>query len=201
MHEFGLVEKRARQLLDLADEMARKLLDRTDVNELSKCIGFLRDNPDGALFFEYLDTIIADGRSVVRSGRTLDYYRAIRDTCRQHLTPYKDDPEAMAQILGWAARLMRYYAVEGKLGQQARLPKPARRQESRLAPVGNRQTGTVKFFKQDSGFGFIQPDGGGRDAYVNQRDVVAGSLRSGQRVSYLVAQGKKGPQARDVQPE
>lgn len=201
MHEFGLVEKRARQLLDLADEIARKLLDRADVNELAKCLRFLLDNPDGPLFFDYLDAVVAEGRAVVRSGRTLDYYRAIRDACRQHLTPYEDDPEAMAQILGWAARLMRYYAVESKLGQEARPPRQARQQVSRPAAVGNRQTGTVKFFKQDSGFGFIQPDGGERDVYVNQRDIATGTLNRGQRVSYLVAQGKKGPQARDVQPE
>jgi len=200
MYEFDL-EKKAQQLLDLADKMARKLLNRADVNELAKCLRFLLDNPDGPLFFDYLDAVVADGRAVVRSGRTLDYYRAIRDACRQHLTPYEDDPDAMAQILGWAARLMRYYAVEGKLGQQARPPRQARRQAARLAAVGNRQTGTVKFFKQDSGFGFIQPDGGGRDVYVNQRDIATGGLRRDQRVSYLVAQGKKGLQARDVQPE
>jgi cold shock CspA family protein len=190
------------QDLAIADGVARTLhKKKTDVNELLKCIGFLRDlardKRDGVLFFEYLDTVIADGRPVMRSDLTLDYYHAIRDACNQHLTPYEDNPDAMAQILGWAARLMRYYAVESKLSQQASPPRQARQRTSPSAAVGNRQNGTVKFFKQDSGYGFIQPDSGGR----NQRDVAAGSLRSGQRVSYQVAQGQKGPQARDVQPE
>ena len=92
------------QDLATADGVARVLHKKgIDVNELSKCVGFLRDlardKRDGVLFFNYLDTVIAEGRAVVRSGRTLDYYRAIRDACRQHLKPYKDDPEAMAQIL------------------------------------------------------------------------------------------------------
>jgi CspA family cold shock protein len=180
--------------LSIADAIARELSGRTDVNELAKCVGFIRDNLDKALFFEYLDTIIHEGQSVVRSGRTLDYYRAIRQASHQHLASC-DDPQTIAEILGWAVRLMRYYAVEDKLERAA---PPLSRDAS--PSTSRRQTGQVKFFRQDQGYGFIQPDGGGQDVYVNQRDVAEGSLHQGQRVSYLAVPGRKGPQARDVQP-
>jgi cold shock CspA family protein len=193
----------------LAYEIARFLdSQKTDVNELSKCIGFLRDlardKCDGSLFFEYLDTIIAEGQAVVRSGRTLDYYRAIRDACRQHLTPYEDDPEAMAQILGWAARLMRYYAVEGKLGPAAMPPRSVRqRPTTRPAAAGDRHTGTVRWFNASKRYGFIKPDGGGEDVFVHLSQIAGGqALHERQRVSFVVGKGPKGrPQARDVRPE
>jgi len=188
------------QDLAVADAIAWELNKKeTDVNELSKCVGFLRDNPDGQLFFEYLDTVIAEGQAVVRSGRTLDYYRAIRDVCRQHFMPYEDDPQAMAWILGWAARLMRYYAVEDKLSWQAR---PQHRQ-TRPEPGGERRTGTVKWFDNDRRFGFIRPDGGGEDVFVHISQTPGQQgLRENQRVSFVIGKGPKGrPQARDVQPE
>ena len=192
------------QELAIADSIARALDDKADVNELSKCIGFLRDNPDGALFFDYLDTVIAEGRAVVRSGRTLGYYRAIRDACRQHLTPYKDDPETMAQILGWAARLMRYYAVESKLDWKEKPPGISRPKRSSRPPAGgDRHTGTVKFFNSGKHFGFIKPDGDGEDVFVHLSQVAGGQpLQENQRVSFIIGKGPKGrPQARDVRVE
>jgi cold shock CspA family protein len=177
----------------IADAVAQALYGKkTDVNELAKCVGFLRDNPDGLLFFEYLDTVISEGRAVVRSGRTLDYYRAIRDACHQHLTPYKDDPKAMAEILGWAVRLMRYYAVEDKLGRKARPPKAApRRRAPRPAAAGERRTG------------FIKPEDGEADIFVHLSQVASGqALLAGQRVSFVMGAGPKGrPQAQHVKLE
>jgi cold shock CspA family protein len=187
-----------------ADAIAQDLDKRkTDVNELAKCVGFLRDKLDGAIFFEYLDTIIAEGRAVVRSGRTLDYYRAIRDACRQHLTPYQDNPGAMAEILGWAVRLMRYYAVAGKLGRAATPPRVARRRRAPRPAAGDRRTGTVRRFDPERRFGFIEPDDGGKDVFVHLSQVAGRqALREGQRVSFVMGTGPRGrPQAQDVKPE
>src|SRR5215216_2400434 len=56
-------------------------------------------------------------------------------------------------------------------------------------------TGTVKFFNESKGFGFIQPEGGGADAFVHISDVERSgmsSLRENQRVSYDVEQDQRG---------
>ena len=62
-------------------------------------------------------------------------------------------------------------------------------------------TGTVKWFNADKGFGFIAQDGGGSDVFVHF-SAIAGSgykeLREGQKVTFDVAQGQKGPQAENV---
>ena len=56
-------------------------------------------------------------------------------------------------------------------------------------------TGTVKWFNATKGYGFIQPEGGGADAFVHISAVErAGldTLREGQRVSYELVRGKNG---------
>ena len=56
-------------------------------------------------------------------------------------------------------------------------------------------TGTVEFFNENKGYGFIQPDGGGQDAFVHITAVErAGmrSLRQDQRVSYDLQQDNRG---------
>lgn len=52
--------------------------------------------------------------------------------------------------------------------------------------------GTVKFFNQDKGFGFITPDDGGQDVFVHATALQGvAPLRDGQRVSYDVGQDRK----------
>jgi CspA family cold shock protein len=63
-------------------------------------------------------------------------------------------------------------------------------------------TGTVKWFSNDKGYGFITPDEGSEDLFVHF-SAIAGSgfktLEEGAKVSFEVTQGQKGPQATDVQ--
>lgn len=56
----------------------------------------------------------------------------------------------------------------------------------------NMATGTVKFFAQDKGFGFITPDEGGQDVFVHISAVGFGeALKDGQKVRYEVGQDRK----------
>ncbi|MGM0617102.1 MAG: cold-shock protein [Actinomycetota bacterium] len=63
--------------------------------------------------------------------------------------------------------------------------------------------GTVKWFNADKGYGFIQPEDGGDDLFVHFSAIQSDgykSLDDGQRVSFNVGQGQKGPQATEVTP-
>ena len=63
--------------------------------------------------------------------------------------------------------------------------------------------GTVKWFDQKKGFGFITPDDGGDDLFVHHSNISGEGFRSlddGQAVEFEVGEGRKGPQATDVRP-
>lgn len=67
--------------------------------------------------------------------------------------------------------------------------------------MSDRQTGTVKWFNDAKGFGFISREGG-EDLFVHFRAIQGTgfkSLKEGQQVSFVVTQGPKGYQADEVQ--
>ena len=62
-------------------------------------------------------------------------------------------------------------------------------------------TGTVKWFNEAKGFGFITQDEGGADVFVHFSAITGSgfkTLAEGQKVSYDIQQGPKGPQAANV---
>ena len=68
--------------------------------------------------------------------------------------------------------------------------------------MSDTQTGTVKWFNDAKGFGFISPENG-PDVFVHFRAIQGNgfkSLKEGQKVSFKVVQGQKGLQAEEVVP-
>jgi len=64
-----------------------------------------------------------------------------------------------------------------------------------------RHTGSVKFFNESKGFGFIIPNNGEEDVFVHISQVVNKKpLKENQRVSYDLGKGKKGVMAENVEP-
>jgi len=67
----------------------------------------------------------------------------------------------------------------------------------------SKQTGTVKWFNDSKGFGFITPENGGKDLFVHHTSIQGEgfkSLSEGQQVSFNVGVGPKGEHATEVTP-
>ncbi|WAL59849.1 hypothetical protein [Thermocoleostomius sinensis] len=119
--QVGLTDAQWNMAHQIADRLAKE---DTDVNELGKVIAYLRTainqygSNAGSQFFKYLKTLVKNGNSIGHSSKTIGYYRSIDKACSDILQKENLDAEAILQILGWAARLMRYYKVS-PIGENA----------------------------------------------------------------------------------
>jgi CspA family cold shock protein len=98
-----------------------------------------------------------------------------------------------------------FLVVEGERGPQAGHVIPLGADAGLPAAAGpadgaDDADGTVAWYDEDKGFGFITPDAGAGDVFVHARALAEGLtwLAEGDRVAYEVVSGDKGPQARDV---
>jgi CspA family cold shock protein len=60
-------------------------------------------------------------------------------------------------------------------------------------------TGTVKWFDHEKGYGFIDQDESKQDLFVHHSEVKGGNLNEGEKVSYEIGEGRKGPCAVGVE--
>ena len=64
-----------------------------------------------------------------------------------------------------------------------------------------KETGTVKWFNEGKGFGFIAPDNGGKDLFAHFKEIQGTGFKTlleNQRVEFEVTAGQKGPQASNI---
>ena len=69
--------------------------------------------------------------------------------------------------------------------------------------MSDKTTGTVKWFNNSKGYGFITPEGGGQDLFVHMNDSQMDgykTLRENQNVEFEITEGEKGPAATNVTP-
>jgi CspA family cold shock protein len=71
-----------------------------------------------------------------------------------------------------------------------------------VSNMSAREKGTVKWFNDQKGYGFITPDSGRKDVFVHQTAIMTAGFRTlaeGDKVEFSIVQGDKGPAAANVQ--
>ena len=98
-----------------------------------------------------------------------------------------------------AGQRVAFLIAEGERGLQAEHLLPLGASAGQASPDDGAD-GTVSWYDEGKGFGFVTPDSGGEDVFVHVRALAEGLtwLTEGDRVSYEVVHGGKGPQARDL---
>lgn len=141
----------------ISSHLAADLAGKVDPNEASKALAYLRAQKDGRALFDYLQTIDGHGEVVIRSKQTLRYYHEMHEAFKRHLNQFQNDPEKMAETLGWAIRLLRYYRAVPEY-QPEYTPKredrtaKTQREEIPLAvepKIGDVVTGQIKRLNSD----------------------------------------------------
>ena len=105
-------------------------------------------------------------------------------------------------VLGFILRPKETRQPRAKSGRSRATGGRSRATGGRSRATGGRSGGEVKWFDVSKGFGFITKDDGS-DVFVHVREVKGPRrrLREGERVSFVVTKGKRGPQAQDVESE
>ncbi|MDE5005015.1 cold-shock protein [Francisella tularensis subsp. holarctica] len=65
--------------------------------------------------------------------------------------------------------------------------------------MNNKSQGTVKFFNDQKGIGFITPENGGKDVFVHISKLNGETLDEGQQVTFETQEGRKGPEAINIE--
>lgn len=115
---------------------------QVDVNEAQKALAYLRSKRQGKALFDYLQAVESNGQVVLRSGRTMRYYRDLLAISRRHLGGMQGRYEELVATYAWSLRLLRYFRAvrqEDQVriyapGAAALEPEPAPTPVTRAAP-------------------------------------------------------------------
>lgn len=84
------------------------------LTETKKVITYLRSLNTKVSLLQYLEVWVRHGKDAGHGNDLVAYYKAIDSICREYLSSYQDEPETSLRVLGWAARLYRYYKANPK---------------------------------------------------------------------------------------